>query len=65
MDTPLQLLAKDLYDDIEPKAGAYIVNMEDSDDGNGAHWMGFIISKDIAVYYDSYGMSIPSGIKRF
>ena len=61
----IKLLAKDLYDDIEPKIGAYIVNMEDSDDGNGTHWIGFIISQNIAVYYDSYGMAIPNDIKRF
>lgn len=61
----IKLLAKDLYDDIEPRVGAYIVNMEDSDDGNGTHWVGFIISENIACYYDSYGMGIPSDIKRF
>lgn len=60
-----KILSKDLYDNVKVQIGAYIVNMQDEDDGNGTHWVGFIITENMAIYFDSYGMGIPPDIKKF
>jgi hypothetical protein len=37
------VLNKDLLNTIEPKIGNYIINLQNSYDGNGTHWTAFII----------------------
>ena len=59
------ILNKDLFKTIKSKIGCYIINMQDSDDGNGSHWTGLIINKDIAIFYDSFGLAIPPDIIHF
>jgi hypothetical protein len=58
-------MSKDLYDDIIPKVGCYVINLEDSDAGNGTHWTCLIITKRHAIYFDSFGLPIPESIKNF
>jgi hypothetical protein len=46
--------------------GSYIINMEDSDVGNGTHWVLLKIfpTKEV-IYFDSFGLSPPQQIKDF
>jgi hypothetical protein len=44
-----------------PKDGNYIINLEDSDAGNGTHWTAFtIIGNKYACYFDSFGFMPPT-----
>jgi hypothetical protein len=46
--------------------GSYIINMEDSDVGNGSHWVLLKVFKTKeAIYFDSFGLSPPMQIKDF
>ena len=46
--------------------GSYIINMEDSDVGNGTHWIMIRVfpTKEV-IYFDSFGLSPPQQIKDF
>jgi hypothetical protein len=46
--------------------GSYIINLENSDVGNGTHWVLLKIfpSKEV-LYFDSFGLSVPPLIKDF
>jgi len=46
--------------------GSYIINMENSDVGNGTHWVLLKIfpTKEV-IYFDSFGMSVPPLVKEF
>jgi len=51
-----------------PKNGLYIINMEDSDDGFGTHWVGLWISSNKCmrpIYFDSFGFQPPPAIVKF
>ena len=57
---------KNLYTRIKPKTGNYIFNMQSaSNTSEGTHWCAFIIKPTIAIYFDSFGMSVPSDIVNF
>ena len=44
----------------------WIVNMQDSDDGNGSHWvLVYDCERKRSIYFDSYGISPPEEIKEF
>jgi len=46
--------------------GGYIINLEDSDDGSGTHWVSlYITQKKEILYFDSFGMPPPREIKVF
>jgi len=48
------------------RVGSYYVNMEDSEDGNGTHWVFMrIFDNGKAIYFDSYGTLPPIEIKDF
>jgi hypothetical protein len=59
------VLSKDLFSKVKPKEGCYIINLQNSTTGNGTHWTALILFKTTAIYFDSYGMPIPSVIKKF
>lgn len=46
--------------------GSYIINLENSDVGNGSHWtlLKVFPSKEV-IYFDSFGLSPPTQIKDF
>lgn len=46
--------------------GSYIINMEDSDKGNGTHWVLLKVfpNKEV-IYYDSFGLPVPRQIREF
>jgi hypothetical protein len=58
---------KDLYKYIKPEnGGAYIINIDDSTSKKyGTHWTCLIIVNSYALYWDSFGLPIPTSIKIF
>lgn len=48
------------------QVGSYIVNMQDSTDGNGTHWCLIkIFDKKNALYFDSFGQPLPLEVLDF
>ena len=46
------------------KEGFYIVNLQDSDDGDGSHWTTLYKNNNgISLYYDSFGFPAPEEIE--
>lgn len=50
--------------------GSYYINMENSDDGEGTHWVLAKIYKDDdgyegAIYFDSFGVDMPKEVEDF
>lgn len=58
------VFSKDLFESKRPKLGNYVVNLENSDYG-GSHWTCLILTKNMAIYYDSFGAPMPQEIIRF
>jgi len=53
-----------------PKAGGYIVNLQDSVDESGkslpgTHWTAFYIENNKAIYFDSFGCLPPVEVESF
>ncbi len=45
------------------KPGAYIINLQNSNQGSGTHWVGMYLSIDQhAYYFDSFGASPPEEV---
>lgn len=66
LNIPLNdVISKDLLQNIKPKIGAYIVNLQNHNIGNGTHWVCFIIFKSKVVYYDSFGLVCPLPVINF
>ena len=59
------ILQKDLYKSLIPKEGAYVINLQDSNVGNGTHWTALYVFPNHIVYNDSFGFPIPTPIIRF
>jgi len=54
--------SKDALPD-KKRAGSYIINMQNEDDGGGTHWISFIIFEDgKCCYFDSFGVYMPDDI---
>jgi hypothetical protein len=49
---------------LKPKTGCYIINLEDSG-GNGTHWVSLILFEKISIYFDPFGLIMPSNVIRF
>ena len=60
-----QLKKEQLKTLVKRKPGAYIVNLQDSDQGNGSHWTAFYIYKNQWCYFDSYGQPAPPEVLVF
>ena len=45
--------------------GAYIINLQNSNDGNGTHWYCLYIENKHAMYFDSYGGPPPKEVVKF
>lgn len=61
----IDILNKNLFNNIKPKLGAYIINLQDAGDGGGTHWTALLITNTYAIYYDSFGGHIPKDILKF
>lgn len=55
-----------------PERGGYIINLQDSDDGNGTHWVCVYIEisgnkkkRYVCCYFDSFGIVPPLQIRDF
>ena len=63
------IYTKDMLKNIRPQKGGYIINMQDSDDGNGSHWISVYNDidngKHISLYFDSFGIIPPYEIIDF
>ena len=58
------LLPKERYE------GSYYINMQNSEDGGGSHWVLAKILKDNdgdhkAIYFDSFGVGMPKEVEAF
>ena len=48
------------------KVGSYIVNLQDSTDGQGSHWCLIkIFDKKNAIWFDSFGQALPLEVLSF
>jgi len=57
---------KDLFRYVKAEDGCYIINLDDSTSQKyGTHWTCLIIIKKFGLYWDSFGLPIPTPIKRF
>lgn len=77
---PLRRVAfKDQLARHPPEDGGYIINMQDSKEGGGTHWVGLFLVKSkyrahalerprkqpLAYYFDSYGLPPPEAVLKF
>jgi hypothetical protein len=59
------VFSKDMIPD-KKRVGSYVINMQDHDDGQGTHWVAFIIFENAkCCYFDSYGVHAPKDILYF
>lgn len=58
---------KNELENMIPNSGGYIINMQDSIDGNGTHWISvyFPKNKKNSLYFDSFGLAPPIAIIKF
>jgi len=60
---------KDMLSQYFTYKGAYIINMENSDDGSGTHWVALWLDtekgKKVACYFDSFGLQPPLDVIDF
>ena len=61
----IEILNKNLFNNIKPKKGAYVINLQNAGVGPGTHWTALIITNAYAIYYDSFGGHIPKDILKF
>jgi hypothetical protein len=45
--------------------GSFIINMEDSDAGNGTHWTMLKVMPQGIIYFDSFGLSPPPNVRQY
>jgi hypothetical protein len=70
-DTNIKLIDCCCKDELPHKRyfGNYIINMQNSTDGNGTHWVFLKIDNNkgnpIGIYFDSFGVYCPEDIKNF
>jgi len=56
LELPLRaVVSKDELPHVLPLDGCYIINLQNSDDGDGTHWTGLVIQSPNAFYFDSFG----------
>lgn len=57
-------VSKDRLKQMKPETGGYIINLQDSTEGFGTHWVSLYLN-DICVYFDSFGMIYPIEVLEF
>lgn len=55
--------SNDLFNDVILENGFYVINLQNSNDGNGTHWTCVGISDYTHVYFDSYGFIAPQSVQ--
>lgn len=61
----IDVVSKDTLAKRTPRDGSYIINLQDSDAGNGTHWVCCFIRGKRAMYYDSFGKVMPNDVLTF
>jgi hypothetical protein len=61
----IDVVSKDHLPFLKPKNGSYIINLQDSDAGQGSHWVCMFINDKRGVYYDSFGKVPPNDVLTF
>lgn len=60
---------KDMLANIFPQKGGYIINLQDSTEGSGTHWVGLWLDSQngnkTSSYYDSFGVDPPLDVLDF
>ena len=65
-DIPLKTVCmKDELKHIKAEEGYYIVNLQSSTDGNGSHWLGLYLDKQLSLFFDSFGAGCPIEVDAF
>jgi hypothetical protein len=63
------IYSKDQLINVKPQKGGYIINMQDSDKGNGSHWIAVYLSeyngRRTSAYFDSFGIICPYEVMDF
>lgn len=57
--------SKDRLRLVPHKNGGYIVNLQDSTDGGGTHWVALWLDGSTATYFDPFGIAPPTQIARY
>lgn len=57
--------SKDELKNYKPKNGCYIINLQNSYDGGGTHWVSLFINHTDATYFDPFGQIYPYEIQKF
>ncbi len=61
----IDVVSKDTLLTLTPHDGSYIINLQDSDAGNGTHWVCCFIRGKKVMYYDSFGKIMPNDVLTF
>ena len=59
------VLPKNMFSPLTPKQGGYIINLQDTTDGNGTHWTAMYIFEKHVLYFDPFGFPVPTPIIKF
>ena len=58
------IFSKNLLPTSSLKDGAYIINLQNSNVGNGTHWTCFFIRGNQMAYFDSFGIDEPEILEK-
>jgi len=61
----INVVSKDELYNIPRINGFYVVNLQNSNDGNGTHWTCLLKRNDVSLYFDSYGFICPISVIDF
>ena len=66
MKIPLKgVFSKDELYTIPHENGMYVVNMQNSNAGNGTHWVCCVKRTNLSIYFDSFGFTAPIAVIDF
>lgn len=66
LNIPINFIgSKDQLFNCKPRNGNYIINMQDSTQGRGSHWVGFVINGNSCYYMDSFAVVPPIEVMNF
>ena len=57
--------SKDELIKYRPVSGCYVINLQNSSDGPGSHWVALYIFNNYAVFFDPFGQIYPYEIHKF
>ena len=59
----LGVYSNDLFNDVTLENGFYVINLQNSNDGNGTHWTCVGVRNFDHIYFDSYGFIAPQSVQ--